>query len=150
LGLTEAKLRAILGREATSEEVANEMGLNQRRMARLQEASIRATSLDAPAGGESETTVGELVGDERILSPSELYQSQADHSVVTALLARLPAREAEILRARFGLDGEEGQTLEDLGLKFNLTRERIRQLQNEALAKLRALMESPDRVGLAA
>jgi RNA polymerase primary sigma factor len=150
LGLTEARLRATLGREATSEEIASEMGLNQRRVARLQEASVRAASLDAPAGGESETTIGELVGDDRSVSPSESYQRKADHGAVAALLDRLPAREAEILRARFGLDGEEGRTLEDLGIKLNLTRERIRQLQNEALAKLRSLLEASENAPLAA
>lgn len=142
LGRAEAKLREELGREATDDELAEELGTNARRIRRLRDASFRPSSLDAPVGEDGDGSLGELVGDERSADPSEQYEMQADKGLLMTLLPKLSKREFEILKSRFGLDGGEEQTLEQLGEKFGLTRERIRQLQNEAFKKLRNLMEN--------
>ncbi|HWH69993.1 MAG TPA: sigma-70 family RNA polymerase sigma factor, partial [Candidatus Sulfotelmatobacter sp.] len=143
LSLVDLKFRELLGREATDEEVAEELRMNSKRVARLRQAALRPASLDAPTGAEGDGFAGELVGDERAVTPAESYERNTDHKLLRELLEELPRREAEILRCRFGLDDAEEQTLEALGKQFGLTRERIRQLQNEAFKKLRARMEHP-------
>ena len=150
MGKAEARLREVLGREATDEELSEELGITPKRVTRLRSSAIRATSLDTPLGDEDSGTISEVVGDDRTIDPSTAYQRKADHGIVAALLARLPEREARILRCRFGLDGRDEQTLEELGEEFGLTRERIRQLQNEAFKKLRLMMENPGEFNLAA
>ena len=150
LSRAEAKLRELLGREATDEELADELETTPRRIGRLRDAAIRPSSLDAPVGEDNDATVGDLVGDDRIATPLEQLRANLDHQLVRELLSRLPAREMEILRSRFGLDGADEETLEEIGARFKLTRERIRQLQNEAFEKLRALLENPRGVGLEA
>lgn len=141
LGLAELKMREVLGREATDEELADELSMDSRRLARLRAASVRQSSLDAPAGEDGDSTIADLVADERATTPSELFERETDRTLAAQLLERLPQREAEILRSRFGLNDGQEQTLEEIGSKMRVTRERIRQLQNEALKKLRALME---------
>ena len=148
MGRVEVRLREVLGREATDEELSEELGMTPKRVNRLRSSAMRATSLDAPLGDEDSGPVSEVVGDERTFDPSAAYQHKADHGMVTALLARLPEREARILRCRFGLDGKDEQTLEELGIEFGLTRERIRQLQNEAFKKLRLMMENPGQFNM--
>jgi RNA polymerase primary sigma factor len=126
------------------------LGVDPRKISRLRDSAIRPTSLDATLGDDDSSTIGEIVRDEKAATPYERYEQKADHSLLRKLLCRLPAREAEILTARFGLNGEDEQTLEELGVRFGLTRERIRQLQNEAFKKLRTMMEQPPRLPLAA
>jgi RNA polymerase primary sigma factor len=150
LGRAEAKLREELGREATDEELADELEVTPKRLARLRDAAIRPGSLDAPMGENSDATVGDLVRDERATTPSHEYESKADHGLLRTLIEKLPDRESQILRSRFGLDGENELTLEEIGHRFGVTRERIRQLQNEAFKKLRAMMEDPKLLQLAA
>jgi RNA polymerase primary sigma factor len=150
LGRAEARLRDLLGREATDEEVASELGVAPRKIARLRDSAIRPASLDASLGDDDSSTIGEVVRDEKTSTPYESYEQKADHDLLRQFLTRLPAREAEILTARFGLNGDDEQTLEDLGARFGLTRERIRQLQNEAFKKLREMMEESPRLRLAA
>ena len=101
-------------------------------------------------GDDGDTAFGELVADERASDPADEFERRTDQKFMLHLLKELPDREARILRARFGLDGEEEQTLEELGAKLNLTRERIRQLQNEAFRKLREMMEKSQALPLAA
>jgi RNA polymerase primary sigma factor len=150
LGRAEARLRDVLGREATDEEVAGELGVDPRKISRLRDSAIRPTSLDATLGDDDSSTIGEVVRDDKAATPYECYEQKADHHLLRKFLTRLPAREAEILTARFGLNGEDEQTLEELGVKFGLTRERIRQLQNEAFKKLRQMMEQSPRLMAAA
>lgn len=141
LGRTEARLRHEFGREATDEELAAELEIDPKRITRLRNASIRPSSLDAPAGEEGGNTIADLVADDRVMTPYDHLQSKVDHSRLIKVLGDLPVREQQILKFRFGLDGGEEQTLEEVGQKFGLTRERIRQLQNEAFKKLRRLLE---------
>lgn len=143
LGRTEAKLRHEFGREATDEELAAELETDARRIGRLRDAAIRPTSLDAPVGDDGGSTIAELVADERTSTPFDHLRDKVDHGLLMQLLSKLPEREERILRFRFGLDGHEEQTLEEVGKKFGLTRERIRQLQNEAFKKLRDLLDPP-------
>ena len=143
LSQAELRLRGELGREATDEELAHELGLTVVRLARLRRAAARPTSLDAPLGDDSNNTVADVVADEQAVSPFEELQNQTEIAVVRHLVNRLSEREARILQLRFGLESGQEQTLETIGQKLKLTRERIRQLQNAALAKLRQMLEDP-------
>ncbi len=144
LGRAEVRLREVLGREPSDEELADELNMKPRRISRLREASVRPASLDATVGEDADGSLGELVADERASNPSEAFEQNSDRELMMRLLPRLPKREEMILRLRFGLNGGPEKTLEELGEEFGLTRERIRQLQNDAFRKLRELMESPD------
>jgi len=146
----EVRLRHQLGREATDEELAAELDIKVSRLAKLRRAALRPTSLDAPLGEDSSSTIAELVADENASNPFEQLRDQMETGMVHQLVDQLPEREAKIIRFRFGLDGGDERTLEDVGRKFNLTRERIRQLQNLALQKLRKLLEESPSVPLAA
>jgi len=143
LSQAELRLRAHLGREATDEELAQELNLTVTRLAKLRRAAVRPASLDAPLGDENSSTVADTIADEQATTPFEQVRDQAEVAVVRSLVDKLSAREANILRLRFGLDNGQEQTLELIGRKLKLTRERIRQLQNVALAKLRAMLEDP-------
>lgn len=139
----EVRLRGELGREATDEELALHFDTGMESIAKLRQAAQRPTSLDAPLGDENSSTVAEVVADENAELPSEQFLKQTETKMVLQLIGQLPEREARIIRLRFGLDTGTERTLEDLGRLFKLTRERIRQLQNIALLKLRQMMEHP-------
>ena len=146
----EVRLRHQLGREANEEELADELDTTLARLTKLRHAALRPTSLDAPLGEDRNRTVAEVVADDNARSPFEQLRDQMEKGMVRQLVAQLSEREARIIRFRFGLDGGEERTLEDVGRKFNLTRERIRQLQNLALQKLRQMLEESPSVPLAA
>jgi RNA polymerase primary sigma factor len=136
LALTEA-----LGREPSDEELAIELNIPTSRVAHLRSVSVRPASLDAPVGGESDSsTFGELVGDENALSPFENLRAKNLNFDLHSIVDALDPREAEIIRLRFGLEGHDERTLEEVGKHFRVTRERVRQLQNLALSKLRQAM----------
>jgi RNA polymerase primary sigma factor len=126
-----------LGREPTDDELAEEVGLSPRSVSQLKTASIRPTSLDAPINGDDPTELGELVGDEGARTPFEFLRDRNLRDELPELLAILDPRERLIIFQRFGLDGARPKTLEEVGNKLGVTRERIRQLQNIALMKLR-------------
>ncbi len=137
----EVKLHEELGREATNEEVAFEMNTTPQRIAQMRAASIRPTSLDAPIGDEDSNTYGEIVEDEAAETPYEQLEDKTVTDMLHDLVETLDPRELTILRYRFGLDGGQERTLEEVGEKFGVTRERIRQIQNIALRKLRKRIE---------
>lgn len=141
LRLAELRLQETLGREPTEEELAQELNTTPRRVAALRTAAIRPASLDAPLGDEDSSRLGEVVADERAANPAEALEHRTTTAKVLELVNRLPDREASILRFRFGLQGGPERTLEEVGRKFGVTRERIRQLQNLALSKLRQMLE---------
>ena len=126
-----------LGREPTDDELAEEVGLSPRSVSQLKTASIRPTSLDAPINGDDSTEFGDLVGDEDARTPFEFLRDRNLRDELPELLAILDPRERLIIFQRFGLDGARQRTLEEVGNKLGVTRERIRQLQNIALMKLR-------------
>jgi RNA polymerase primary sigma factor len=126
-----------LGREPTDDELAAEVGISASKLSQLRTVSIRPASLDAPLNDEDGTEFGELVGDESAVDPAENLSDKDLQEEVADLLGVLDDRERKIINSRFGLDGGKARTLEEVGQKFGVTRERIRQLQNIALAKLR-------------
>ncbi len=127
-----------LGREPTDEEIAIELQVPTSKVAHLKSVSVRPASLDAPIGEEGDsTTFGDIVSDENAATPFEQLRDNHQTSSLHALVESLDPREAEIIRSRFGLDGRDELTLEEVGAKFRVTRERVRQLQNLALSKMR-------------
>lgn len=133
-----------LGREPTDHELADEIGLSVSKVSQLKTVSIRPASLDAPIGDDDSTEYSEIVGDERADTPFELLREKNLLSEVGDLFELLDEREMKILTARYGLDGGRPKTLEEVGKRFGVTRERIRQLQNIALAKLRKALDKKE------
>jgi RNA polymerase primary sigma factor len=150
LSKAESRLQSALGRDATDEELAHELDTTPLRVARLRRAAMRPSSLDAPLGEDSGSTVAEVVADENAPNPFAQLQNKTETGLIKQLVEQLPEREARIIRFRFGLDSGGERTLEEVGKKFKLTRERIRQLQNEALKKLKRMLEDPQGMPLAA
>jgi len=134
-----------LGREPSDEELAEEVGIAVAKVSQLKTVSIRPASLDAPISEDDSTEFGEIVGDEEALTPFELLRDQNLRDEVGDLLAVLDDRERKIIDSRFGLDGGKPKTLEEVGKKFGVTRERIRQLQNIALLKLRRALQKKEK-----
>jgi RNA polymerase primary sigma factor len=139
-----------LGREPTDEELGEELGIASHKVARLKSVGIRPASLDAPIGDDDSTEFGALVGDEDAQTPFELLRDKNLRGEVDGLIALLDSREKKIISQRFGLDGGQPKTLEDVGKDFGVTRERIRQLQNIALAKLRRALSKREELLAAA
>jgi len=134
-----------LGREPTDDELAEEIGLSSAKVSQLKTAAIRPASLDAPISDDDSTEFGEIVGDEDALTPFELLSDENLRDEVGDLLTVLDEREKKIIFSRFGLDGGKPKTLEEVGKKFGVTRERIRQLQNIALLKLRRALQKKEK-----
>ena len=134
-----------LGREPTDDELAEEVGLASGKISQLKTVSIRPASLDAPISDDDSTEFGEIVGDLEALTPFEQLRDQNLRDEVGDLLCVLDEREKKIIFSRFGLDGGKAKTLEEVGKKFGVTRERIRQLQNIALMKLRRALQKKEK-----
>ena len=130
-----------LGREPTNRELGRALGVPPAKVALMRRAAMRPASLDSPVGDESSTQLGELVSDENAVMPDRELSDKNISGILRSLIGELPDREVQILVRRFGLDGEEEQTLEEIGQHFGITRERIRQLQNAALAKLHQMLD---------
>ncbi|MGJ8678076.1 MAG: sigma-70 family RNA polymerase sigma factor [Akkermansiaceae bacterium] len=140
-----ALLTEELGREPTQDEIAEELGIPRRKLALLEAASMRTSSLNAPINDDDSSEISDIIGDERALSPADALESKNMHSEIDDLLDILDEREHRIIDARFGLDGTTPMTLEEVGVEFGVTRERIRQLQNIALEKMRKALSKKDR-----
>jgi RNA polymerase primary sigma factor len=134
-----------LGREPTDEELAEEIGMAAAKVSQLKTVSIRPASLDAPISDDDSTEFGEIVGDEEAQTPFEMLRDRDLRDEVGDLIAVLDEREKKIIFSRFGLDGGKPKTLEEVGKKFGVTRERIRQLQNIALMKLRRALQKKEK-----
>ena len=133
-----------LGREPTNDELGEEIGIASEKVARLRSVGIRPASLAAPIGDDEATEFGAVIGDEEAQTPFELLRDKNLLGEVDGLIAVLDSREKKIISQRFGLDGGQPKTLEDVSKDFGVTRERIRQLQNIALAKLRCALSKKD------
>ena len=147
-----AKMRRIatilaeeLGREPSDDELADELGLPRRKLAMLKQASQRPTSLDAPVNDGETIRYSEIIGDERAEDPLESLSDKNMHGELDDLLAVLDQRERRIIDVRFGLNGRKPMTLEEVGREFGVTRERIRQLQNVALSKMRRALRRKEK-----
>jgi RNA polymerase primary sigma factor len=151
LGDKIAKMRRVslqmsdeLGREPTDDELGEEIGIAGGKIARLRSVAIHPASLDAPVGEDDSTEFGETVGDEAAQTPFELLRNKDLRHELGGLIGVLDDREKKIIFERFGLNGGKPKTLEDVGKNFGVTRERIRQLQNIALAKLRRALSKKE------
>jgi len=138
-------LAEALGREPTDSELAEELGIPRTKLAMLKQAAQRPASLDAPIGEDESSDYSDIIGDEKAIDPALALESKSMHNQIDDLLANLDERETRIIDARFGLNGQKPRTLEEIGLEFGVTRERIRQLQNVALAKMRKSLLKKDR-----
>ena len=134
-----------LGRDPTDDELGEEVGMAAAKISQLKTISIRPASLDAPISDDDATAFGEIVGDEAALTPFELLRDKNLQEEMGDLIAILDDREKQIISFRFGLDGGKEKTLEEVGVKFGVTRERIRQLQNTALAKMRRALQVKEK-----
>jgi RNA polymerase primary sigma factor len=138
---TAMRLQEELGREPTDDELGAELGITASRVSQMRMAAIRPASLDAPIGDEDSNNFAEVVQDEAADTPYEQLEEKTVTRMLQEMVKTLDPREATILRARFGLDGGPEKTLEEVGEKFGVTRERVRQIQNIALKKLRKMIE---------
>ena len=136
-----------LGREPSDEELAIELQIPTAKVAHLKSVSVRPASLDAPVGEDGDSaTFGEIVGDDNAVSPYEGLREKNRNSDLSEMVNSLDKREAEIIKLRFGLDGRDELTLEEVGQKFHVTRERIRQLEYLALTKMRKAMAKHEAI----
>jgi RNA polymerase primary sigma factor len=142
----EHRLTEELGREPTTGELAAELGVSASVVGHWQTVSLRPSSLDAPIGEDDGAELGEIIGDDKARTPYEVINDVQLKREMEELLDQLDFREREILMMRYGLRDREVETLEDIGVKFKITRERVRQIQNAAIAKLRKMMEDNERV----
>jgi RNA polymerase primary sigma factor len=142
----EVTLREMLDREPTDEEVADNLGLNARRIRQYREASRVPVSLDSPISTDDTTAISEIVADANASAPFDEIVKHNDNELVQEVLATLDARESRILAMRFGLDNGRPKTLEDVGKRLGVTRERIRQIQEQALQKMRVKIEKRDHL----
>jgi len=142
---TAMQLEEELGRQPTDEELSIVLDIPVNKIAHLKSVSVRPTSLDAPVGDEDGTEFGELIGDENTVDPLENLQNKTLIEELRSMVDQLDEREAEIIRQRFGLNGEKPKTLEEVGELFGVTRERVRQLQNMALMRMRKNLVEKER-----
>ncbi|HNQ74814.1 MAG TPA: sigma-70 family RNA polymerase sigma factor [Verrucomicrobiota bacterium] len=143
----ELKLREKFNHEPTDEELAHELQLDERRVRRYRQAAKAPLSLDAPIGDDDSNSISEVVADPNAALPYDRLVTETDTDLVREVMAKLPEREYKILSLRFGLKDGRERTLEEIGDHFGLTRERIRQIQEQALKKLRNRMEAREGPG---
>jgi RNA polymerase primary sigma factor len=142
------RLHEALGREATDEEIAKEIGAPSHKVSRWRSISVRPASLDAPIGDMSQSSFADIIEDEKASTPYRQLEEKTVIRMIRDLMDDLTERESFILTCRYGLDGDGEKTLEQVGEKFGITRERVRQIQNSALAKMRQVLRDlePDEV----
>jgi RNA polymerase primary sigma factor len=135
----ERKLRAELGREPTAAEIGLELELTPDEVETIRRSSQTPVSLEKPVGDEEESEFGHFITDETQPLPDEMAETNMRREALEKILGTLSARERRVLELRYGLDGQHPRTLDEVGRTFNVTRERIRQIENQSLKKLRAL-----------
>ena len=143
-----ARMTEELGREPTSEELADELGLAVAKVSHLKNVAVRPASLDARINADDDTPFGDLVSDDKAEDPFAALRDKDLRDEIVELLDVLDARERRIIAYRFGLGGGRERTLEEVGKKFGVTRERIRQLQNMALLKMRKALRTREELKL--
>jgi RNA polymerase primary sigma factor len=138
----ERKIRSEKGREPSSEEIALEVELSIDEVERIRRSAQTPVSLEKPVGEEEGAELGHLIEDESVLRPDEAADVSLRNEALTRALGTLGDRQRRVLEMRYGLNGEEPRTLDEIGRMFNVTRERIRQIESNALRKLRVLGEA--------
>ena len=146
LTATTKALTQSLGREPSAAELAEELGSTEEKVREILQYSGGTVSLEAPVGEEEDSKFGDFLADEGVQSPYDHVVEEMLKKDLNTVLSQLAPREREIIEQRFGLNGGEPQTLEDVGKTFGVTRERIRQIEAKALRKMR----HPVRAGLLA
>ena len=142
LNKTTTELFQELNREPTTLEIAKRMDIEEKKVKELRAIIKDPISIDQTLNDEEDTTIGDLVADDSIEDPIEnMYHAEMSNSI-TKVLQTLDKREAEILSLRYGLGGTKACTLEEIGMTYGLTKERIRQIENKALTKLRHPMRA--------
>jgi len=136
------RLTQALGRTPTAEELAQALGTSEREIAELEEVRQHPVSLDAPVDADSTATLGDLIADRSAVPSVTLTDLFRDRAGLVSVLDDLAANERTVLRRRFGLEGDPPETLETIGQRLGLSRERVRQLEGAGLRKLRALLKA--------
>jgi RNA polymerase primary sigma factor len=139
---SERKLRAELCREPLAWEVARDLDLPVEEVEQIMRSAQTPVSLEKPVGDEEESEFGHFLTDENVPLPDEAAEVSMRKETLVKILGTLSHRERRVLELRYGLDGEHPRTLDEVGRTFNVTRERIRQIENQSLKKLRALADS--------
>ena len=137
----EQRLGARLGREPSTVEVGRELGLRPAEIERIRRSAQTPISLEKPIGDENDSSVGDLIRDQSVPTPDEAADALLQNELLRRVVADLPSRQRQIIELRYGLDGREPRTLEEVGRVFNLTRERIRQIEQRSLKELRAVAD---------
>jgi RNA polymerase primary sigma factor len=139
---SERKLRAELCREPTPLEIAIDLDLPLDEVEQIMRSAQTPVSLEKPVGDEEESEFGHFLTDENVPLPDEAAEVAMRRETLRKILSTLSHRERRVLELRYGLDGEHPRTLDEVGRTFNVTRERIRQIENQSLKKLRALADA--------
>ena len=142
IGRAERKLVTELGREPTAEEIAEVTGIEPEEVESIKRSAQAPVSLEKPVGDEEESEFGQFIADERAESPYERAAEILTKEALREALENLSYRERRVLELRYGLGGEHPRTLDEVGRTFNVTRERIRQIENQSLKKLQSLAEA--------
>jgi RNA polymerase primary sigma factor len=138
----ERKLRAERGREPTNEEIARELEMPTEEVEHIRRSAQTPVSLEKPVGDDDESEFGHFLADESAPLPDELAETALQREALRSILGALSERERRVLELRYGLDGQQPRTLDEVGRAFNVTRERIRQIEHQGLKKLRALADA--------
>src|ERR671937_13079 len=142
IGRAERKLVTELGREPTAEEIAEVTGIDPEEVDSIKRSAQAPVSLEKPVGDEEESEFGQFIADEKAESPFERAADLLTKEALKEALENLSYRERRVLELRYGLGGEHPRTLDEVGRTFNVTRERIRQIENQSLKKLQSLAEA--------
>jgi RNA polymerase primary sigma factor len=139
---SERKLRAELAREPTAGEIAVDLDLPLEEVEHIKRSAQTPVSLEKPVGDEDESEFGHFLTDQSEPLPDEAAEVALRRDALRAILGALSPRERQVLELRYGLDGRQPRTLDEVGRAFNVTRERIRQIEHQSLKKLRALADA--------
>ncbi len=139
---SERKLRAERGREPTTDEIALELDMSCDEVEQIRRSAQTPVSLEKPVGDDDESEFGHFLADESAPLPDELAETAMQREALRSILGALSERERRVLELRYGLDGQQPRTLDEVGRAFNVTRERIRQIEHQGLKKLRALADA--------
>jgi RNA polymerase primary sigma factor len=142
IGRIERKLLGELGREPTVDEIAVELEYDPTEVEHIKRSAQAPVSLEKPVGDDEESEFGHFLADETAPAPDDAAETALRKETLSRILQTLSLRERRVLEMRYGLDGQHPRTLDEVGRTFNVTRERVRQIENQCLKKLQALAES--------